>query len=103
MRRVPGASRGEILSSTTLDGGLNDLRARFPAVEPQGSPRPDSWLLDLERDLPATEQDILVLRQLRATATELPLVHVNRLVAPMWTREAAAARPTFEGCEPFEL
>ena len=63
----------------------------------------DRELLDLERDLPTTAKDIRVLRELRGVHAENPLVHVNRLLAPGWTLEAAAASPTFEGCPPFEL
>ena len=63
----------------------------------------DSTELDLERDLPTTGDDIRVLRELRMAQTEDVLVQVQRLLAPGWNLAAAAARPTFEGCQPFEL
>jgi hypothetical protein len=59
--------------------------------------------LDLERDLPTTEEDVAVLRELRGRRIDQPLVHINRLLAPGWTLEAAAARPLFTDCPPFEL
>jgi hypothetical protein len=31
------------------------------------------------------------------------LVQIRRLLAPDWILAAAASRPTFEDCEPFEL
>jgi hypothetical protein len=60
-------------------------------------------MLNLEQDLPTTEEDVSVLRRLRMTRVGNGLVEPDRLVAPGWTLEAAAARPTFEGCQPFEL
>jgi len=63
----------------------------------------DSGLIDLERDVPTTEEDIRVLRELRTARLEDALVHVERLLAPCWTLAAAAARPTFEDFQPFEL
>ena len=63
----------------------------------------DSELLDLERDIPTTSKDIRVLAELRGARVEDALVHIRRLLAPGWTLESAAARPTFEGFHPFEL
>jgi len=63
----------------------------------------DPRALDLERDLPTTAEDIRVLRELRGSHIEDVLVHVGRLLAPGWTLAAAAARPTFKDCQPFEL
>ena len=63
----------------------------------------DRRVLDLERDLPTTAEDVRVLRELRAARTVDALEHANRLVTPGWALTAAAARPTFEGCRPFEL
>jgi hypothetical protein len=60
-------------------------------------------MLQLERDLPTTAEDIRILRELRTPCSDDPLVHANRLVAPGWTRQAAAVRPTFDGQPPFEL
>lgn len=60
-------------------------------------------VLDLERDVPTTAGDILVLRELRRSKSEDALVHIQRLLAPGWTLAAAAARPSFTDCKPFEL
>jgi hypothetical protein len=60
-------------------------------------------MLDLERDIPTTAEDVRVLRELRAAKLEDALVHVNRLLAPGWTLAAAAARPVFKDDPPFEL
>jgi hypothetical protein len=64
---------------------------------------PEPQMLDLERDVPTTAEDIRILRELRSSRMEDALVHVRRLLSPGWTLEAAAARPTFKGCKPFEL
>ena len=63
----------------------------------------DSRTLDLERDLPTTAEDVRVLRELRAAHLEDALVHAGRLLAPGWSLEAAADRPSFWGFQPFEL
>ena len=63
----------------------------------------DARLFDLERDLPTTAEDVEVMRALRIRPVEGALTDLRRLLAPGWTLEAAAARPTFEGCPPFEL
>jgi hypothetical protein len=60
-------------------------------------------LLDLDRDVPTTAEDIRRLRELRGSHDKDALVHVRRLLAPGWTLTAAAARPSFEGFQPFEL
>ena len=67
------------------------------------SKRPDAQILDLERDLPTTAEDVRVLWELRGAHIEDALVHANRLLAPGWTLARAAARPLFEGCRPFTL
>jgi hypothetical protein len=67
------------------------------------SSKTERRVLDLERDVPTTAKDIRVLRALRKSHIEDALVHVRRLLAPNWTLEAAAARPTFEDCPPFNL
>jgi hypothetical protein len=59
--------------------------------------------LDLERDVPTTAEDVRVLRRLRGAHNRDALVDVRRLLAPGWTLAAAAARPTFKDCPPFEL
>ena len=63
----------------------------------------DTRTLDLERDLPTTEEDVRVLRELKAAYLENALVHTRRLLAPGWSLAAAAARPFFDGFQPFEL
>jgi hypothetical protein len=63
----------------------------------------ESRTLDLERDLPTTAEDVRVLRELRTAHLENALVHARRLLAPGWSLEAAAARPSFGGFQPFEL
>lgn len=67
------------------------------------STKTDPQMLDLERDAPTTPEDVLVLRELRRSKTEDALVHVRRLLAPGWTLAAAAARPLFRDCKPFEF
>lgn len=67
------------------------------------SERIDRRVLNLERDLPTTPEDTRILGELRNVQAPDPLVHANRLRSPNWTIAAAAARPTFEGAEPFEL
>jgi hypothetical protein len=67
------------------------------------STKTDSRTLDLERDLPTTPEDARVLRELRAARLEDALVHARRLLAPGWSLEAAAARSSFAGFQPFEL
>jgi hypothetical protein len=62
-----------------------------------------SDLLDLERDLPTTPDDVHALRQRRPRPgahwlEELQALH-DLLAAPA----ARHRRRTFEGCEPFEL
>lgn len=63
----------------------------------------DSRMLDLERDLPTTAEDVRVLRELKAAHLKDALVHARRLLAPGWSLEAAATRPSFAGFQPFEL
>lgn len=60
-------------------------------------------MLDLERDVPTTDEDVRVLRALRGSPSRDVLIRVRQLVAPVWTPAAAAARPTFKDCPPFEL
>ena len=67
------------------------------------SSKTERQILDLERDVPTTAKDIHVLRVLRKSHIEDALVHARRLLAPNWTLAAAAARPTFENCPPFNL
>ena len=67
------------------------------------SKRPDAQILELERDLPTTPEDVRVLWELRGAHIDDALVHANRLLAPGWTLARAAARPLFEGCRQFTL
>lgn len=58
-------------------------------------------LLDLEKDIPTTEEDVLALRRHRPQWREDWLDQLTALseTFPYDLRK----RPTFEGCEPFEL
>ena len=67
------------------------------------SKKTEPRVLDLELDIPTTAEDIRILRELRGSPNKDALVHVRRLLAPGWTLAAAAARPTFRDCQPFEL
>lgn len=63
-----------------------------------------SDLLDFERDIPTTPEDVRALEKHRPRAGEDWLRQLEELsqqfpVSP----EDLARRPTFEGCEPFEL
>jgi len=61
-------------------------------------------LLDLERDLPTTREDIKKLGELSNRLSKTSLVDVNRLLAPCWTMEKAMSAPLFSrDDEPFEL
>jgi len=61
--------------------------------------------LDLERDLPVTEEDRQVLYALRWPRVSGSLEHANRFCTPRLgrLREQPVERPTFAGSEPFEL
>ena len=60
--------------------------------------------LDLERDLPTTQEDVERLWELSNVLIRTSLVDVNRLLAPCWTLEKALAAPLFtDADEPFEL
>jgi hypothetical protein len=61
-------------------------------------------LLDLERDIPTTPEDVAALRRNRPPADPDILRHLDRLRADRLP--GAPPRPrrkTFGGCEPFEL
>jgi hypothetical protein len=61
-------------------------------------------LLDLERDLPTTAEDVAVLRRLSERHEPGLGRHLNRVSPPAWlVGDALRRRPTFAGCEPFEL
>lgn len=60
-------------------------------------------MLDLERDIPTTAEDVRVLRELRAAHLKDALVHAERLLVPGWTLAAAAARPLFRAYPRFRL
>ena len=63
-----------------------------------------SELLDLERDLPTTPEDVEKLWELSNVLVKTSLVDVNRLLAPCWTLEKALEAPFFtDDDEPFEL
>lgn len=68
------------------------------------SSKESSDLLDLERDIPTTPEDIRALEENRPRGSTDWLQQLEELskqfpVSP----EELARRPTFEGCEPFEL
>jgi hypothetical protein len=67
------------------------------------STKTEPRILDLERDVPTTAEDVRVLQGLRKSPDKDALVHVRRLLAPGWTFASAAARPTFGDWPPFEL
>lgn len=68
------------------------------------SSKESSDLLDLERDIPTTPEDIRALEENRPRGGADWLQQLEELskqfpISP----EELARRPTFEGCEPFEL
>lgn len=65
------------------------------------SNRPSAELLDLERDLPTTPEDVRALRQSRADVGADWLEQLQAL-ADLHSGSAPRRR-TFAGCEPFEL
>jgi hypothetical protein len=60
-------------------------------------------LLDLERDLPTTAEDVEALRRLRRPAGRSLLEHIDDLAAPELFGPLPRRRRTSEGFEPFEL
>jgi hypothetical protein len=61
-------------------------------------------LLSLEQDLPTTAEDIRALREHRPRASAdwwNELTSLSEQAGP--SAEALRRRPTFAGCEPFEL
>ena len=64
---------------------------------------PDAGLLDLEHDLPTSEEDVRALRRVRHLPSTDLLQHPERLVTPFAPPDALRSRPTFAGSEPFEL
>lgn len=66
------------------------------------SKKPD--LLDLERDIPTTPEDIRAIRENRPKLAEDWLDQLTRLLEQIPNAEEVRwKRRTFEGCEPFEL
>lgn len=62
------------------------------------------WVLDLERDIPTTPEDVIALRKQRPVRGENWLEDLYRLTQQLpGVDEALRRRKTFEGCEPFEL
>ena len=59
--------------------------------------------LDLERDLPTTDQDIEALRRHRAEVPFDRLESLDRLNPPSWVSESPDRRKPFGDCPPFEL
>jgi len=63
-----------------------------------------SELLNLERDLPTTPEDIRALRENRPRPAADWLDELTRLSRQIPNvEEVRLRRKTFEGCEPFEL
>ena len=63
-----------------------------------------SDLLDFERDIPTTPEDVHALEENRPSAAEDWLAQLEELSKQFpLSPEDLARRPTFEGCEPFEL
>jgi hypothetical protein len=61
-------------------------------------------LLDLEHDLPTTAEDVAVLRRLAERREPGLARELDRMSLPTWlVGDALQRRPTFAGCEPFEL
>jgi hypothetical protein len=61
-------------------------------------------LLDLERDIPTTPEDIRALRENRPKVGEDWLNQLTRVSQQIPNlEEIIGKRRTFEGCEPFEL
>jgi hypothetical protein len=61
-------------------------------------------LLDLERDIPTTPEDIRALEENRPWWSEDWLSQMEELSKQFpVSAEDVHSRPTFEGCEPFEL
>jgi hypothetical protein len=61
-------------------------------------------LLDLDRDLPTTKEDVEKLWELSRRLVYTSPKDANRLRDPYWTMEKAMAAPLFtDDDEPFEL
>jgi hypothetical protein len=61
-------------------------------------------LLDLEKDIPTTPEDIRALRENRPKVSEDWLNQLTRVSQQIPNlEEIIRKRRTFEGCEPFEL
>jgi hypothetical protein len=61
-------------------------------------------LLELEKDIPTTPEDIRALRENRPKVGEDWLSQLTRVSQQIPNlQEILRKRPTFEGCEPFEL
>ena len=68
------------------------------------SSKEPSDLLDLERDIPTTPEDIRALRENRPRSGPDWLEQLQKLVDQVPNaHELRRRRPTFQGCEPFEL
>lgn len=64
----------------------------------------DFDLLDLERDIPTTPEDIVALRKNRPRVSENWWDFLTLATEQLpGVQEALRRRKTFEGCEPFEL
>ena len=68
---------------------------------PKSKDRADA--LDLEHDLPTTEEDVEALRRLRPQARLTDLTKIGDLVPPEWFEERDGVRKVFGDLPPFEL
>ena len=62
-----------------------------------------SDLFDLERDIPMTEEDIRVQRELRRQPGKNLLPYIDELLNPLQFENIAPRRTTSAGWEPFRL
>ncbi len=67
------------------------------------SSREPSKLFDLERDIPTTEEDIHMQRELHRQPGENLLSRIDELLNPQHFENIPLRRTTSEGWEPFEL
>lgn len=80
---------------------LRSMGAWRPSLTDSNKKHP---LLDFERDLPTTKEDVERLWELSNVQVRTPLWDCNRLLAPGWTMEKAMSAPLFcDDDEPFYL
>jgi hypothetical protein len=62
-----------------------------------------SELFNLERDIPTTEEDVRMLRELRSQSAENLVPRIDELMNLRQFENIPSRRTTSEGWEPFEL